>query len=77
RFPGVREVRVLHELDRDDDASSVPPILSMAFADRQALDVAPDLDVRRTSREVARGLLEMWVRHHVFDAAPADPLDRR
>jgi hypothetical protein len=73
RFPGVQDVRVLHELERDDDAAPVPLALSMAFADRQALARALDSDVRRTSREVTQVLLAMFegrVRHHIYDSEP-------
>lgn len=70
RFPGVREVRVLHERDRDAGLPEVAMVLSMAFDDAEALQAALDSPVRHDSREVTKGLLAMFdgrVRHHVFD----------
>lgn len=68
RFPGLRELRVLHEIDRDDGVPPVALALCMAFDDRAALD-AP---IRYESREVTKGLLALFdgqLRHHVFDLA--------
>lgn len=72
RFPGVREVRVLHETERDDGIPEVAMVLSMAFDGPEALQAALDSAVRYQSREVTKGLLAMFdgrVRHHVFDLA--------
>ena len=70
RFPGVREVRVLHEVERDSGVPEVAMVLSMVFDDPEALQAALDSPVRFESREVTRGLLAMFdgrVRHHVYD----------
>lgn len=78
RFPGVREVRVLHEVGRDAGVPEVAMILSMVFEDAAALQAALDSPVRHDSREVTKGLLAMFdgrVRHHVFDLAHAERAD--
>ncbi|MCA8879563.1 MAG: hypothetical protein KDA73_06280 [Rhodobacteraceae bacterium] len=78
RFPGVREVRVLHEVARDDGLPQVVMILSMVFEDADALQAALDSSVRYDSREVTKGLLAMFdgrVRHHVFELAHAEAAD--
>lgn len=78
RFPGVREVRVLHELDRDPGLPAVAMVLSMAFDGPAALQAALDSPVRHDSREVTKGLLAMFdgrVRHHVFDLAHGGTVD--
>lgn len=72
RFPGLRELRVLHEIDRDDGVPPVALALCMAFDDRAALAAALDAPIRYQSREVTKGLLALFdgqVRHHVFDLA--------
>ncbi|MDX3924389.1 MAG: hypothetical protein QHC90_01105 [Shinella sp.] len=71
-FPGVKEVRVLHALERDEGAPVYAMVLSMMFEDTGALAAALDSAVRYESREVTRGLLEMFegrIHHHVFDLA--------
>ncbi len=76
RFPGVREVRVLHEIARDDGLPEVAMVLSMAFDAPEALQAALDSPVRYESREVTKGLLAMFdgkVRHHVFELARNEP----
>ena len=72
RMPGVREVRVLHEVERDNGIPEVAMVLSMAFDSPEALQAALESPVRYESREVTGGLLAMFdgrVRHHVFDVA--------
>lgn len=72
RFPGVREVRVLHERDRDSGLPEIAMVLSMAFDDAEALQAALASPVRYESREVTQGLLAMFdgkVRHHVYELA--------
>lgn len=71
-FPGVREVRVLREVARDDGIPEVAMVLSMTFDAPEALQAALDSPVRYESREVTKGLLAMFdgrVRHHVYDLA--------
>tara|TARA_R110000751_G_scaffold34382_5_gene85216 strand:- start:280 stop:606 length:327 start_codon:yes stop_codon:yes gene_type:complete len=70
RFPGVREVRVMFEVEHDDGFSPVAMVLAMAFDDRTALANALASDVRYESREITKGALAMFdgvVRHHVFN----------
>ena len=43
RFPGVREVRVLHEVERDSGVPEVAMVLSMVFDDPEALQAALEL----------------------------------
>lgn len=69
-FPGVREVRVLYNIDRDEGAPSYPMVLSTMYESREALAEALESPVRYESREVTKGLLEMFdghIHHHVFD----------
>jgi antibiotic biosynthesis monooxygenase (ABM) superfamily enzyme len=75
RFPGVREVRVLRERERDAGMPEVAMVLSMTFDDAAALQAALDSPVRVESRAATQGLLAMFdgrVRHHVFELAHAD-----
>ncbi|MGH6859418.1 MAG: hypothetical protein ACRECY_04120 [Phyllobacterium sp.] len=72
RFPGVREVRVLHGVARDDGAPDYAMVLSMAFDSEAALADALDSSVRYESREVTKGLMAMFeghIHHHVFAVA--------
>lgn len=69
RFPGVREVRVLCEVERDAGAEPLAMVLSMAYDDEAALAAALASPVRFESRQVTQGLLAMFdghVHHHVF-----------
>jgi hypothetical protein len=73
-FPGVKEVRVLYNVERDEGAPSYPMVLSTMYADRAALANALESPVRYESREMTKGLLEMFdghIHHHVFDLALA------
>jgi hypothetical protein len=69
-FPGVREVRVLYSIERDDGAPSYPMVLSTMYDSREALAAALMSPVRYESREMTKGLLNMFdgrIHHHVFD----------
>ncbi|MDK1377340.1 MULTISPECIES: hypothetical protein [unclassified Sinorhizobium] len=69
-FPGVREVWVLHAVERDEGATPFAMILSTAYDDREALAQALESPVRYESRELTKGLLEMFdghIHHHVFE----------
>ncbi|MBW9088778.1 hypothetical protein JNB91_13070 [Rhizobium wenxiniae] len=71
-FPGIREVKVLYAVERDEGAPSFPMVLWTAYDSREALAAALDSPVRYESREMTRGLLEMFdghIHHHVFDLA--------
>lgn len=68
-FPGVREVRVLFSLSRDDGAPAYPMALTMLFDDEAALAAALEAPIRLESRAVTAELLKMFdgrVHHHVF-----------
>lgn len=72
RFPGVKEVRILYAIERDDGAPSYPMVLSTMYESREALAAALESPVRYESREMTKGLLEMFdgrIHHHVFDLA--------
>ncbi|WP_454856247.1 hypothetical protein [Rhizobium binxianense] len=72
RFPGVKEVRTLYAVERDDGAPSYPMVLSTMYESREALAAALESPVRYESREMTKGLLEMFdgrIHHHVFDLA--------
>jgi hypothetical protein len=71
-FPGVKEVRVLYNVERDEGAPTYPMVLSTMYESREALAAALDSPVRYVSREMTKGLLEMFtghIYHHVFDLA--------
>lgn len=72
RFPGVKEVRVLYHIERDEGAPSYPMVLSTMYESREALAAALESPIRYESREMTKGLLEMFdgrIHHHVFDLA--------
>ncbi|TCV72190.1 hypothetical protein EDE05_10531 [Neorhizobium sp. R1-B] len=73
-FPGVKEVRVLYNIERDEGAPRYPMVLSTMYESREALAAALQSPVRYESREMTKGLMEMFdghIHHHVFDLAPS------
>lgn len=71
RFPGVLEVRVLREVETDSDSIPLPLVLAMRFASREAIEAALASPARAESREVSKGLIQMFegeVVHTVFAA---------
>lgn len=69
-FPGIREVRVLYAVERDEGAPAYPMVLWTKYYSREALAKALASRVRYESREATKGLLEMFdghIHHHVFD----------
>ncbi|MCK8779391.1 hypothetical protein M0654_05265 [Rhizobium sp. NTR19] len=73
-FPGVKEVRVLYNIERDEGAPSYAMALSTMYEDQAALAAALESPVRYESREMTKGLLEMFdghIHHHVFDMGPS------
>jgi len=71
-FPGVQEVRVLYSIERDDGAPVYPMVLSTMYDSREALAAALESPVRYESRDMTKGLLDMFdghIHHHVFDIA--------
>jgi antibiotic biosynthesis monooxygenase (ABM) superfamily enzyme len=78
QFPGVKEVRVLYAIERDDGAPAYPMVLWTMYDSREALAAALASPVRYASREKTQGLLSMFegrIHHHVFDLAGAETLD--
>lgn len=72
RFPGILEVKVLYGIERDEGAPPFPMALWTAYESRQALEAALESPVRYESREMTKGLMEMFegrIHHHVFDLA--------
>ncbi|WP_105404941.1 hypothetical protein [Neorhizobium sp. T7_12] len=73
-FPGIREVRVLYNIERDEGAPSYPMVLSTMYESREALAAALESPVRYESRDMTKGLMDMFdghIHHHVFDLALA------
>lgn len=71
QFPGATEVRVLDGTDRDEGAPVYAMALAIRYPDMKACHAALESPVRFESREVTKGLLEMFtgrVHHHVFEA---------
>ena len=69
-FPGIKEVRVLYSVERDEGAPAYPMVLSTMYESRETLAAALASPVRYESRDMTRGLLEMFsghIHHHVFD----------
>jgi hypothetical protein len=69
-FPGVREVRVLYAVERDEGAPAFPMVLSTMYESREALAAALESPVRYASRDMTKGLLAMFdgaIHHHVFE----------
>ncbi|MEP7457423.1 EthD family reductase [Phyllobacterium sp. SB3] len=72
KFPGVRDIKVLHNVARDEGAPNYAMILSMKFDSEDALAKALESPVRYESRDVTKGLTAMFegrIHHHVFDVA--------
>ena len=75
RFPGATEVRVLRQVECDVSDPRLEMVLSIRYPSREAVEAALASDVRYESREVSKGLLEMFdgsVFHTVFDAGEFD-----
>ena len=72
QFPGAQEVRVLRQLESDAADPRLEMVLAIRYPSREAIEAALASDVRTQSREVTKGLLEMFdgtVFHTVFEAA--------
>lgn len=72
RFPGIREVRILYGVGRDEGAPSYPMVLSTLYDSTEALATALESPVRYESREATKGLFDMFeghIHHHVFELA--------
>ncbi len=71
RFPGAEEVRVLRQREADVENPHFEMVLQVRYPTREAIDVALASDVRQESREVTKGLLELYegdIFHTVFQA---------
>lgn len=76
KFSGIREVRVLYAVERDEGAPAYPMVLWTVYESREALAQALESPVRYESREATKGLMEMFeghIHHHVFDLALQNP----
>jgi hypothetical protein len=68
QFPGAREVRVLRPVESDGEGTPLL-VVAMRFGNRQAIENALASDVRARSRELSKGLLDMFegeVVHAIF-----------
>jgi antibiotic biosynthesis monooxygenase (ABM) superfamily enzyme len=71
RFPGAEEVRVLRQEESDSDAQRYEMVLAIRYPSRAAIEEALASPVRFESREVTKGLTEMFdgsIFHTVFKA---------
>lgn len=71
RFPGAEEVRVLRQEESDSDAQHYEMVLAIRYPSRGAIEQALASPVRFESREVTKGLTEMFdgsIFHTVFKA---------
>jgi hypothetical protein len=71
RFPGAEEVRVWRQEESDTADPNFEMVLQVRYPSKQAIETALASDVRYESREVTKGLLEMFegnIFHTVFRA---------
>lgn len=71
RFPGIEEVRVLRQEEADVSDPHFEMVLQVRYPSREAIETALASDVRYESREVTKGLLELYegdIFHTVFRA---------
>ena len=71
RFPGAEEVRVLRQEEADVSDPHFEMVLQVRYPSREAIEMALASDVRFESREVTKGLLELYegdIFHTVFRA---------
>lgn len=69
RFPGAEEVRVLRQEEADVAEPHFEMVLQVRYRSREAIEAALASDVRHHSREVTKGLLQMYegdIFHSVF-----------
>ena len=75
QFPGAQEVRVLRQAESDVQDPRLEMVLAIRYPSREAIEAAMASEARYRSRDVTKGLLEMFegtVFHTVFDAAQYD-----
>ncbi len=71
QFPGAEEVRVLRQVEADVTDPHFEMVLSVRYPSREAIETALASAVRYESREVTKGLLELYegtIFHTVFSA---------
>jgi len=71
RFPGAQEVRVLRQVESDVSDPRLEMVLSVRYPSRESIELALASEVRQRSREVSKGLIDMFdgtVFHTVFSA---------
>ncbi len=71
RFPGAEEVRTLRQDASDIAEPHFEMVLQVRYPTREAIEIALASDIRFESREVTKGLLELYdgdVFHTVFRA---------
>jgi hypothetical protein len=76
-FPGVLEVRVTFEDERDEGAPEFPLILAIDYADREAVTTALDSPARSVAKAATEALLPRFftgrLHHHITRAHSARP----
>lgn len=76
-FPHLVELKVLRDVESDDDTSRFPLVMSMKFAERGHIAEALASDVRWASKAASKPLIEMldgYVIHTVFEVDEFSPL---
>jgi antibiotic biosynthesis monooxygenase (ABM) superfamily enzyme len=76
-FPHLLELRVLRDVDSDDNESRFPLVMAMKFATRDHIAAALASDTRWASKAASKPLIEMLeghVIHTVFAADQFDPM---
>jgi len=71
RFPGAEEVRVLRQEEADVEDPHFEMLLQIRYPSREAIESALSSSVRFESREVTKGLLDLYegdIFHTVFRA---------
>jgi hypothetical protein len=60
RFPGVMRIEILREVEAEDGSHRYPFVLETTYPDRGAIERALGSEIRFESREITKGLLEMF-----------------
>lgn len=70
QFPGATQVETLREVEAEEGSHRYPLVLQITYPDCAAIETALASKVRLESREMTKGLLEMFegrVFHVVYD----------
>ena len=76
-FPHLLELRVMRDVESDDEESRFPLVMAMRFAERGHIAEALASDTRWASKAASKPLIDMldgYVIHTVFAANQFDPL---